>query len=77
MSNDKISDILKYTAIAISCVSFICSLIVLRLIYYKKLHKNLTNKYIIQLTVSEMINNLTNASNLINDWIGTKEFKFN
>lgn len=78
MSNelDKISDILKYTAIGISCVSFICSLIVLRLIYYKKLQKNLTNKYIIQLTLSEMINNLTNASNLINDWIGTKEFKY-
>lgn len=73
---DFISDILKYIAIGISCFSFLCSLVVLRLIYYKNLQKNLTNKYIIQLTLSEMINNLTNASNLINDLLGRKENKF-
>ena len=46
----------------ISILSFLSSTIVIIVIYKKQLLKNLTNQYILQLTISEMVNNFTHFS---------------
>lgn len=48
----------------ISILSFLSSTIVIIVIYKKQLLKNLTNQYILQLTISEMVNNLTHFSSI-------------
>ena len=48
----------------ISILSFLSSTIVIIVIYKKQLLKNLTNQYILQLTVSEMVNNFTHFSSI-------------
>ena len=70
------NQILQIIALSITGISFICSCLVLMVIYQKKLYKNVTNQFIIQITISEMINNLTNLSTLINDILVGKRDKF-
>lgn len=71
------NQILQLIAFIITGISFVCSCIVLMVINQKKLYKNVTNQFIIQITISEMINNLTNLSTIINDVIvGKKEVMF-
>lgn len=68
-----ISRIIAYIFVTIS---FIFSGIIISIIYRKNLYRNLTNQFIIQLTVSEMINNITNFINIIPSLMGTKEEKY-
>ena len=74
---DKVKTIFDWVASGFTIVSFILSGLIIRIIYKKDLHKNLTNKFIIQLTASEMINNLTHISPIITNLIGTREEKYN
>lgn len=60
----------------ISAISFIASLIVIKVFYLKKLQKNVTNQFIMQLILSEMINNINHVSPVINNFIGRKEEKY-
>ena len=71
------NQILQIIALSITGISFICSCLVLMVIYQKKLYKNVTNQFIIQITISEMINNLTNLSTLINDILNTNRRRIN
>lgn len=68
-----ISRIIAYIFVTIS---FIFSGIIISIIYRNKLYRNLTNQFIIQLTVSEMINNITNFINIFPTFMGTKEEKY-
>ena len=68
-----ISRIIAYIFVTIS---FIFSGIIISIIYRKQLYRNLTNQFIIQLTVSEMINNITNFINIFPTFMGTKEEKY-
>ena len=62
-----ISRIIAYVLVTIS---FVFSGIIISIIYRKNLYKNLTNQFIIQLTVSEMINNITNLLNMFPEMMG-------
>lgn len=57
-------------------ISFIFSAIIITVIYRKKLNRNLTNQFIVQLTISEMINNITNFVNIFPEIMGSKEEKY-
>ena len=69
----KIFDIIAWS---ITGLSFISSFIVIYIIYIKRLYKNITNQFVIQITISEMINNITVLSSLLMNIIGTKEIKY-
>lgn len=73
---DKYKTIFDYVASGFTIVSFFLSGLIIRIIYKKKLNRNLTNKFIIQLTASEMINNLTHISTILTNLIGTREEKY-
>ena len=60
----------------ISAISFIASLIVIKVFYLKNLQKNVTNQFVMQLILSEMINNINHVSPVINNFIGRKEEKY-
>lgn len=72
----KIQDIFDWSSGIISAVSFFASLIVIRVFYLKRLQKNLTNQFVMQLILSEMINNLNHVSPIISYFIGRKEEKY-
>lgn len=73
---EKVKAIFDWVASGFAIVSFILSGLIIRIIYKKDLHRNLTNKFIIQLTASEMINNLTHISVILTNLIGTREEKY-
>ena len=68
--------ILEIIAWIMTTFSFFCSLTVLFIIYSKKLKTNLTNHFIFQITISEMINNLTILSSIWLELIGPKDGKY-
>ena len=57
-------------------VSLLCSVVVIFITYSKKLYKNITNQFIIQISISEIINNLTQLGSIITLLIGEKELKY-
>ena len=73
---EKIQDIFDWSSGIISAISFLASLIVIKVFYLKRLHKNITNQFVMQLIISEMINNLNHVSPIINYFVGRKEEKY-
>ena len=73
---EKIQDIFDWSSGIISAISFFASLIVIKVFYLKRLHKNITNQFVMQLIISEMINNLNHVSPIINYFVGRKEEKY-
>ena len=72
----KIQDIFDWSSGIISAISFFASLIVIKVFYLKRLQNSLTNQFVMQLIISEMINNLNHVSPIINYFVGRKEVKY-
>lgn len=57
-------------------LSFLSSLSILLIIYSKSLNSQISNQFIVHITFSEMLNNITILSSFLMDKIGTKEEKY-
>lgn len=57
-------------------LSFVSSLSILLIIYSKSLNSQISNQFIVHITFSEMLNNITILSSFLMDKIGTKEEKY-
>lgn len=68
--------ILEIIAWIMTTFSFLCSFVVLFIIYSKQMKANPTNNFIAHLTISEMINNLTILSSIWQELIGPKDGKY-
>lgn len=68
--------IIEYAAFAISAISFIALCIVIIVFYSKRLNKNLTNQFVMQLIISEMLNNLNHITPAITNALGDRNKKF-
>ena len=76
MENPIINTITLITLV-ISIISFFLSILMIITIYKNQsLKSNITNQLVIMLTVSEIINNLTQISSSFNDKIGTREERY-
>ena len=69
--------IIEIITLVISIISFLLSILMIITIYKSQsLKSNITNQLVIMLTVSEIINNLTQIASSFNDAIGTREKKY-
>lgn len=67
---------IEIAAFVISAISFIALCIVIIVFYSKRLNKNLTNQFVMQLIISEMLNNLNHLTPAITTALGERNQKY-
>lgn len=73
---EEIQERYEIVAWVFTSISLLCSVVVIFISCSKKLYKNTTNQFIIQISISEIINNFTQLGSIIMLLIGEKEIKY-